>query len=560
MKLKNTMTTQKLRGGFYTPTQISDFLTNWALENKGTSVLEPSCGDGVFLESILKNTNNHKIKEILAIEYKKNEANKAKKIVNQHTLLKKTCKIITGDFFKFYNQNLKNKQFDVILGNPPFVRYQYFENEQKDEAIKIMNSAGIKSNKLLNIWAPFLISCLMRLSDGGRLGMVLPAEMMHVNYSSDVRLFLSKFPAKISIITFKELIFPDVQQEIMLMLIERKNNFNQLQEQQFNSTINIIEVKNLNALKNYSFEYFSNLNYKPVEHTEDKWTRYFLSKQELKVLRHITDLQKLRRLGELATVDVGTVTGANKYFVISDETIKKFEFKKIALPLVGRSMHINGIIFEKNDWINNKQKGIASHLLNFPNIDYSKYPAKMKKYIKMGEKEGIHKGYKTGIRERWYQVPSIWKPDVFLLRRSHKFPKLILNKAKANTTDTMHRVKIKPGIDTNSLVFCFYNSITMAYSELVGRSHGGGVLEILPNDAETILIPYTKCKERDLKYIDKIFRTEKNIEKILDYVDDIVLKKHFKLSDETVTTFRKIWKKLAARRHERKKSNSIVSS
>jgi len=559
MKLKNTMTTQKLRGGFYTPTQISDFVTNWALENKGESILEPSCGDGVFLESIFKNPKNQKIKEILAIEFKKKEADKANKILHQHPSFKKTCKIITADFFKFYNKNLKNKKFDIVLGNPPYVRYQYFENAQKDEAIKIMESAGIKSNKLVNIWAPFLIAGMMRLKEGGRLGMVVPAEMMHVNYSSDVRLFLSKYPAKISIITFKELIFPDVQQEIMLMLIEKKKGSDQLQNQFFNSAINIIEIKNLDSLKNYDFQDFSNSNYKKVEPTDDKWTRYFLSKQEIKVLKSISDLQKLRRFGELAYVDVGTVTGANKYFVVSDETIKKFDLKNIAIPLVGRSMHIDGIIFEKNDWINNKKKGVASHLLNFPNTNFNKYPSKMKQYIRMGEKERIHTGYKTGIRERWYQVPSIWKPDAFLLRRSHKYPKLVLNEAKANTTDTMHRVKIKKGIDLHSLVFCFYNSVTMAYSELIGRSHGGGVLEILPNDAETMLIPYTKCSKKNLKYIDEIFRTDKDIEKILDYVDDIVLKNHFGFSDQTITTFRRIWKKLASRRHERKKSNSISS-
>ncbi len=84
----------------------------------------------------------------------------------------------------------------------------------KKEAKKIVESAGIKSNKLTNIWAPFLIAGMFSLNDGGRLGMVIPAEMMHVNYASDVRLFLSKFPAKITIIAFKELVFPDVQQEL----------------------------------------------------------------------------------------------------------------------------------------------------------------------------------------------------------------------------------------------------------------------------------------------------------------------------------------------------------
>lgn len=554
MKLKNTMSNQKLRGGYYTPEIISDFITNWALENKGKTVLEPSCGDGVFLESLIKNPNSKKIDEIIAIEYNEKEAKKVSNIIAKHPDFKKTCNVVVGDFFKFFNEKIKHKKFDIILGNPPYIRYQYFENSQLIEALKIMKSAGIKSNKLTNIWAPFLIAAMLALNKGGRLGMVIPAEIMHVNYGSDVRLFLSKFPAKITIITFKELVFPDVQQEIILMLIEKDKLDDGLQNELFNSKINIIQVKDIESLKNLENKNIENSEYKKIEPTEDKWTRYFLSKQELKVLKTISELQKLSRFGELAEVDVGTVTGANNYFVVPEDTLKKYQLEKIALPLVGRSMHIPGIIFDKKDWLENKKKGVAAHLLNFPKDSFEKYPKKMQEYIHLGEKEKIHKGYKTGIRERWYQVPSIWKPDAFLLRRSHRFPKLILNEANANTTDTMHRVKIRPGVDHYSLIFCFYNSITMAYSELVGRSYGGGVLEILPNDAETMLIPYVKCKKSDLEHIDKLFRSDKNIENIMDYVDDIVLKQKFGFSDQTITTFRDIWKKLASKRLDRKKS------
>ena len=45
---------QKLRGGFYTDSDIADFLTRWALQKKPVRILEPSCGDGVFLESIAR--------------------------------------------------------------------------------------------------------------------------------------------------------------------------------------------------------------------------------------------------------------------------------------------------------------------------------------------------------------------------------------------------------------------------------------------------------------------------------------------------------------------------
>lgn len=39
----------KLRGGYYTPREISEFITNWAISDTSESVLEPSCGDGSFI-------------------------------------------------------------------------------------------------------------------------------------------------------------------------------------------------------------------------------------------------------------------------------------------------------------------------------------------------------------------------------------------------------------------------------------------------------------------------------------------------------------------------------
>ena len=41
----------KLRGGYYTSPQIAAWLANWAIRKPSDTVLEPSCGDGVFLEA-----------------------------------------------------------------------------------------------------------------------------------------------------------------------------------------------------------------------------------------------------------------------------------------------------------------------------------------------------------------------------------------------------------------------------------------------------------------------------------------------------------------------------
>ena len=52
MRLKKDSTEQKLRGAYYTPLQLADAMVGLFASENICSVLEPSCGDGVFLDSL----------------------------------------------------------------------------------------------------------------------------------------------------------------------------------------------------------------------------------------------------------------------------------------------------------------------------------------------------------------------------------------------------------------------------------------------------------------------------------------------------------------------------
>ncbi len=41
--------TRKARGAFFTPPAIADFLTRWAIRSPDARVLDPTCGEAVFL-------------------------------------------------------------------------------------------------------------------------------------------------------------------------------------------------------------------------------------------------------------------------------------------------------------------------------------------------------------------------------------------------------------------------------------------------------------------------------------------------------------------------------
>lgn len=62
-----------------------------------------------------------------------------------------------------------------------------------------------------------------------------------------------------------------------------------------------------------------------------------------------------------------------------------------------------------------------------------------------------------------------------LLTWNNLYPKLVLNRCGAISTDTMHRMKFRDGIDPELAIIAHYNGIAFAFTELCGRSYGGAV-------------------------------------------------------------------------------------
>jgi hypothetical protein len=212
---------------------------------------------------------------------------------------------------------------------------------------------------------------------------------------------------------------------------------------------------------------------------------------------------------------------------------------------------VAGAIFDEKDWNNNRKIQARTHLLTFPTIDDVQKNEKAYSYILEGEENKINLGYKNRIRDEWQIVPSLKTSSALFIRRNNQYPKLILNVANAYTTDTMHRVFIRDGVNPRSLTASYYNSLTLAFTEICGRSHGGGVLELMPSEAESILLPYDDSAADLLDYIDKKIRSSKVLEPVLDIMDKHLLMKCYGLSEKEIKLARGIWLKLKNRRLRR---------
>ena len=535
MKLIRNATEAKLRGGFYTPNPVVAFILRWAFNgNENMDVLEPSCGDGVFLKEIKKEL--YKYKSITAIEIDAIEAKKTQSINLSN------ANVINTDFHEFcINTSAK---YDLIIGNPPYIRYQYFDKMQQRFASEIFDKANLKYSKLTNAWVSFVVGSSLLLKEQGKIGFVLPAEILQVSYAQTLREFLAHFYNKINIVSFRKLVFPDIQQEVVLLLCEKNKSQTHLIEHlelRDASELNELDIDRLRCPK------------KKIDFKSNKWTFYFLDQKEIDFLENLQLSQNVLRFGHYAKVEVGITTGSNPFFTVPLSTIQAYDLEKYAKPLVGRSMQVPSVIFTKKDWQKNREKEARTHLLTFPEMSSLNESEGAKNYIAWGEEQNIHKGYKCGIRGEWQIVPSLRISDALFIRRNNFYPKLIINETKAYTTDTMHRVTVNSNVDIKALTASYYNSLSLAFSEICGRSHGGGVLELMPNEVEDILLPYHPNNDDLLPEIDRMIRAKKDISEILALTNQKILKQNYGFSNIEIDLANSIWEKLSKRRLNRGK-------
>ena len=544
-KGKSIQSHEKLFGCYYTPSQITSFLVKWAVRSPTETILEPSCGDGQFFhalaEHLLSFPNFNKI-EIQGVEIDKIEAEKALDVLRESSFEKYHVEI--ADFFKLYTK-IKEKRFSTVIGNPPFIRFQNMTEKNRNLVFEIIKELGYRPSKLSNAWCAFLQLAIELVETGGRLAMVIPAELLQVNYAKELRQRLTTSFKNIILINFKKNAFAGILQEVVLLLAEGRLHANNSSS----CDIQTIEIEDTNDLS--SIEKMTNyISHAPLRHEKPgmKWTSLFVDNEAFELIHSFNDKFKLKKLGHYASVDVGIVTGRNSFFMLDMASKKEMNGipKDFFVNIIGKTAALKSFIFDKNDY-KEYSKSFPCYLLNTNGKEFSSFPRELKLYIKRGESAEINKGYKCRIRQRWFDVPSISVPDAFIFRQIHLFPLLVTNDAKVTATDTIHRVNFIKHVDIKKFSSLFFNSLSLLWGEICGRSYGGGVLEFQPSEAEELPVIYHDDIQIDIDVVDNLLRSG-NWEKALDYVDECSLIGYYGLSYSQLKTIRNAWSHFKNRR------------
>lgn len=539
---------QKLRGGFYTERDIADFLARWVASVRPARVLEPSCGDGAFLHALAR-LKLADLGSVFACELDPKEAGKAKSIAAFAPHVR--VEIQTGDFLRWFLwHRMGVEPFDAALGNPPFIRYQYLPDEQQRLAEKIFKQLGLPFTKHTNSWVPFVLASFALLRRGGRLAMVVPSEILHIPHAQGLRQYLSEQSKRVLILDPEEIWFGETLQGTVLLLAEKK-----LDPADQGLGVAVLPMANRQTLEVEPDTFVRSAQFASGATIEGKWMPVFLSAQERQLLDQMRAHKTIARFQDLASVDVGIVTGANNFFLVPDRVVDEFQLQRWAHPMFGRSEHARGLIYSKKDHQANRDAGLPGNFLWFEEEDIERLPASVRQYLAEGIRQRLHERFKCRVRSPWYKVPSVSRAPVAMLKRAHFYPRLIRNSAEAFTTDTAYRIRLFDSTQADSLVFSFVNSLTCLTAELEGRHYGGGVLELVPSEIERLLLPRVGASPSELAEADLRFRAAANGSAFLLEHDSLVLGR-IGLSQGDRDILHGAWVRLRDRRLRKKRESS----
>lgn len=487
---------EKNTGSYYTPQTLIDFMIQFiAARREITNVLEPSAGDGRFINSLTKfNCSIH------AIEIDKSKVEQLNECEFYQT--KVTC----ADFIEYALSH--NETYKIIIGNPPYISKRNLEDDDRIPSYKLLEHFKLPNNLFQNLWVSFILASIKLLNNDGAIFFVLPFEFLQVQYAEKLRNFLEARFNSIEIITFEEKIFDKIEQDVCLVYLENNDISKPF--------IRYTTIDDL-VLKKASFSSEIKRN-KPLK----KWSNCILDDYETELLNDISS--QYPQIREFGDISPGIVTGANDFFILDQEVAERLGNTENDLKIISKSSDLaDRFIFTVEDYYSLMNEMKKVKMLNLNGTQEDEFSVELNQYLKDGVDKEINTRYKCSKRKRWFDVPIVKRGDVSFFKRYNLIPRIIINQADVYTTDIAYNIRLYENIDISSFAFCFYNSLTLVLCEYNGRFYGGGVGELVPNEFKDLHLPYCEISHDQILSLDLMFRQKCDYLSIIDYVDTIVL-------------------------------------
>ena len=278
----------KEKGAYYTPRDVVSSLVRWAVQEPGDRLLDPSCGDGRFVACHSRSVGIEQDPEASAAAMRRAPG----------------ALVHEGDFFTWAGST--KERFECAAGNPPFIRYQRFKGDVRGRAVDLCARLGSRFSGLSSSWPLFLVATGNLLRPGGRMAFVVPAEIGHAPYSAPLIEYLASNFGHVQIVAVRDKFFPGLSEDCWLLYAERKGR----------STAEI----GFTVLKRFRYLQMPPAvrTVVPLSSWRGLWNRrlrpFLMPKASRDLYERLANEEGSARLGALARVNIGYVSGANDFF------------------------------------------------------------------------------------------------------------------------------------------------------------------------------------------------------------------------------------------------------
>ncbi len=452
--------TRKQRGAYYTPDKVVRSLVRWAVRRPSDRTLDPSCGDGRFLAC---HANS------VGVEQAPEAATLARGRAPGHTVWK-------SDLFRWATET--DERFDCAAENPPFIRYQRFSGDVRRRALALCARHGARFSSLTSSWAPFLVATATLLRPGGRMAFVVPAELGHATYAKPVLRFMADHFDHVQIVAVEEKLFPDLSEDYWLLYGAGYGG----------------QTDAFWLATQKHFRFTPSPPRKGTYVSREAWERWgerlrpFLLPEAVRgVYRAAAEADGSRTLGNVATVRIGYVTGANEFFHLRPSEAGHWRIpKRFLRPAARNARSLPAKAITKatvGAWRQQDDRFLLLHLTRQDQV-----PEPVRRYLASPEAEAARQAYKGRTRSPWYAVPDVTVPDAFLSYMSGAGPTLVANRAGCVATNSVHVITLTDGMSVKDLQTQWQSPLTRFRCEVEGHPLGGGMLKIEPREAARVVV------------------------------------------------------------------------
>ena len=303
-------------GQYFTINLIADFIVSLISHNKDSKVLEPSCGKGVFLDYLIKsgfnNISAYEIDSTLGAKY---------------------------DFIKFISflSVPTSEKYDVVIGNPPYIRRINIEPELKAELET--NALWNKYfNSLCDYLFIFILKSIEHLSNNGELIFICTEYWMNTTHSETLRNYMCQNGYFSEIYHFKETpLFEKVTASFIIFKFIKSNQKKEtIKLYKYNKPKGLPTLEELN--NRTCFDVLTIPHFKEnsrwvlaTQEVQDELYKFELSCQ--KTSSNLFE-SELYRIGDFCDIGNGMVSGLDAAFQIENISELNGDEKKVIIPVM----------------------------------------------------------------------------------------------------------------------------------------------------------------------------------------------------------------------------------